>query len=294
MMDFPSKPITWVVGFADDAADLVTRVVAASVAWQVGQPAVVENRLGANGLRAAEHVALAAPDGHTLFASEQGALVMNESAFAPVANIARAPLVLVAQPALQATDLVSFAQAARRAQARLRCASPGASLAHHVALQALKARVGLDIADVPYAGVMACLQAMLAGQAHAGVFTSRSVLGHIASGRLTPIACFSERRLPELPAVPALAELGLDGMDIAPSLGVVVPRRTAPHIIMKLSAEVRHAVHDTKVGASLRRLRLEPIGDTPERFAKFLQRQAQLWRRFLTARRESDFAALKG
>jgi len=292
-MSFPSRPITWIVGFANDTADLVTREVAASVAWQVGQPAVVENRLGGNALRAADHVARAAPDGYTLFSSEQGALVLNESAFAPVANMARAPLVLVAHPALQASDFASFTAASRRAQARLRFASPGASLAHHIALQALKARTGLDIVDVPYAGVMACMQALLAGEVHVGVFTSHFVLGHIASGRLTPIACFSERRLPELPGVASLAELGYAGMDIAPSLGVVVPRRTPLHIIMKLSAEVRRAVHDPRVGAKLRRLRLEPIGDTPERFAAFLQRQAQIWRPFLTVRRELGVAAMK-
>jgi len=292
-MSFPSRPITWIVGFANDTADLVTREVAASVAWQVGQPAVVENRLGGNALRAADHVARAAPDGYTLFSSEQGALVLNESAFAPVANMARAPLVLVAHPALQASDFASFTAASRRAQARLRFASPGASLAHHIALQALKARTGLDIVDVPYAGVMACMQALLAGEVHVGVFTSHIVLGHIASGRLTPIACFSERRLPELPGVASLAELGYAGLDIAPSLGVVVPRRTPLHIIMKLSAEVRRAVHDPSVGAKLRRLRLEPIGDTPERFAAFLQRQAQIWRPFLTVRRELGVAAMK-
>jgi len=292
-MNFPSKPITWVVGFADDAADLVTRVVAASVALQVGQAAVVENRLGGNALRAADHVARAAPDGHTLLSTEQGALVLNESAFAPVANVARAPLVLVAHPALQAADFASFTAASRRAQVRLRFASPGASLAHHIALQALKACAGLDIVDVPYAGVMACMQALLAGQVQVGVFTTRIVLGHIASGRLTPIASFSERRLSELPAVPSLAELGYAGMDIAPSLGVVVPRRTPLPIIMKLNAEVRRAVHDPSVGAKLRRLRLEPIGDTPERFRAFLQRQAQIWRPFLTVRREQGFAATK-
>jgi tripartite-type tricarboxylate transporter receptor subunit TctC len=292
-MSFPSRPITWVVGFASDAADLVTRVVAASVAWQVGQPAVVENRLGADGLRAADHVARAAPDGHTLFITEQGALVLNESAFAPVANMARAPLVLVAHPALRATDFASFIAASRRSEVRLRFASPGASLAHHIALQALKARTGLDIVDVPYSGAMACLQALLAGQVQVGVFTSYIVLGHVASGRLTPLACFSERRLPELPGVASLAELGYVGMDIAPSLGVVVPRRTPLHIIMKLSAEVRRAVHDPRVGAKLRRLRLEPIGDTPERFAAFLQRQAQIWRPFLTVRGEPNFAAMK-
>lgn len=291
-MNFPSKAITWVVGFPNGAADLVTRVLAASVAWQVGQPAVVENRPGANGLHAADHVARAAPDGHTLLSAEQGALVLNESAFAPVANIARAPLVLVAHPAaLQPRDFASFAAAARRAQGRLRFASPGASLAHHIALQALKARTGLEIVDVPYAGVMASMQALLAGQAQVGVFTSRTVLGHLATGRLATIASFSERRLPELPAVPSLGELGYAGMDIAPSLGVVVPRRTAPHIITKLSAEVRRAVHDNSVGAKLRRLRLEPIGDTPERFAAFLQRQAQIWRPHLTLRGERVLAA---
>jgi tripartite-type tricarboxylate transporter receptor subunit TctC len=119
------------------------------------------------------------------------------------------------------------------------------------------------------------------------------VLGHVESGRLTRMACFSEQRLPELPAVPSLAELGYPGMDIAPSLGVVVPRRTPPDIIMKLSAEVRRAVHDLRMSAKLRHLRLEPIGDTPERFAAFLQRQAQIWKPFLTVRREPELAALK-
>src|SRR6267378_7971823 len=157
---YPSKAITWVVGFPPGGgADGVTRLVAAKVSQNLGQPVVVENRPGASSIIAAQHVAQQPADGYTIFSAKQGALVFNAALysklpydpqrdFTPVCDMIRAPLVLVAQPSFPATDLKSFIAEVKRQPGKLNFGSPGRGLAHHLAMEALKRRVGLEIVDV--------------------------------------------------------------------------------------------------------------------------------------------------
>ena len=107
------------------------------------------------------------------------------------------------------------------------------------------------------------------------------VLPLIRAGKVRPIATFSEKRLSVLPDVPALGELGYPGMDIAPTVGVVAPRKTPREIVNRLSVEVRRAVRDPEVNAKLTGLGLDVIADTPEEFAAFLEKEATTWLPFI-------------
>ena len=134
---FPSRPITWVVGFpAGGGADGVTRLVSAKVAQNIGQSVVVENRPGASSIIAAQYVAQAAPDGHTVFSAEQRALVFNAALysklpydpvrdFAPVSNMIHAPLLLVVNAGFPATDLPGLVETAKQQPGKLNYGSPG-------------------------------------------------------------------------------------------------------------------------------------------------------------------------
>jgi len=290
---YPSKPITWVVGFPPGGgADGVTRLVSAKVSQNIGQPIVVENRPGASSIIAAQYVAQAAADGYTIFSAEQGALVFNAALysklpydpqrdFTPVCDMIRAPLVLVVHPSFPATDLKSFIAEVKRQPGKLNFGSPGRGLAHHLAMEALKRRAGLDIVDVQYKGIAPVVQDTIAGQVPIAVIDTVVLLPHLRSGKLRAIAAFASKRLSVLPEVPALGELGYEGMDIAPIVGVVAPRNTPPDIVKRLNNEIVRAVRDPDVSGKLSGLGLEIIADTPEQFAAFLQSEASRWLPFI-------------
>jgi tripartite-type tricarboxylate transporter receptor subunit TctC len=282
-----------VVGFPPGGgADGVTRLVSAKVSQNIGQPIVVENRPGASSIIAAQYVAQAPADGYTIFSAEQGALVFNAALysklpydpqrdFTPVCDMIRAPLVLVVNPSFPATDLKSFIAEVKRQPGKLNFGSPGRGLAHHLAMEALKRRAGLDIVDIQYKGIAPVVQDTIAGQIPIAVIDTVVLLPHLRSGKLRAIVAFANQRLSVLPDVPALGELGYEGMDIAPIVGVVAPRNTPPDIVKRLNTEVVRAVRDPEVSGKLTGLGLEIIADTPEQFARFLQSEASRWLPFI-------------
>jgi len=289
---YPSRPINWVVGFPPGGgADGVTRLVAAKLSQNIGQPVLVENRPGASSIVAAQYVTQAAPDGYTIMSAEQGSLIFNTALYsklpydpkdlAPVSDMIRAPLVLVVNPSFPARDLKGFIEVVKQQPGKFNYGSPGRGLAHNLAMEALKARAGLDIVDVHYKGIAPAAQDLLAGQIAISVIDTVIVLPHLRSGKLRALATFSEKRLSVTPDVPSLAELGYREMDIAPIVGVAVPRNTPKDVIAKLSSEVQRAVRDPDVSAKLTGLGLEIIADTPEQFAAFLDAEGKRWLPFI-------------
>ena len=289
---YPSRPITWVVGFPPGGgADGVTRLVAAKLSQNIGQPIVVENRPGASSIIAAQYVTQAAPDGYTIMSAEQGSLIFNSALYsklpydpkdlAPVSDMIRAPLVLVVNPSFPAKDFKGFIEATKQQPGKFNYGSPGRGLAHNLAMEALKARAGLNIVDVHYKGIAPAAQDLMAGQIAISVIDTVIVLPQLRSGKLRALATFSEKRLSVTPDVPSLAELGYPDMDIAPIVGVAAPRNTPRDIIAKLSAEVQRAVRDPEVSARLTGLGLEIIADTPEQFAAFIDAEGKRWLPFI-------------
>jgi len=286
---FPSKPISWVVGFPPGGgADGVTRLVAAKVSQNIGQPIVVENRPGASSIIAAQYVAQAPADGYTVFSCEQGSLVFNTALysklpydpvrdFAPVTDMIRAPLLLAVNAGFPANDLASFVEYVRKQPGKLNYGSPGRGLAHQLAMEAFKRRAKLDIVDVQYKGIAPVVQDVIAGQIPMAAIDTVVVLPHLKSGKLRALASFSTQRLAVTPDVPSMAELGYEGLDIAPIVGVAVPRNTPREVITKLNTEIVRALRDPEVSAKLTGLGLEIIGDTPEQFAAFLQAEGSRW-----------------
>jgi len=289
---FPSKPITWVVGFPPGGgADGVTRLVSAKLSQNIGQPVLVENRPGASSIIAAQYVAQAAPDGYTILTGEQGALVFNAALYSklpydprdltPVSNMIRAPLLLVVNDAFPAKDLKGLIDIAKKQPGTLNYGSPGRGLAHQLAMEAFKARAGINIVDVQYKGIAPATQDTVAGQIPMSVIDTVVVLPHLRSGKLRALASFSDKRLSVTPDVPSMTELGYPDMDIAPIVGVVAPKNTPKDIIARLSAEVQRAVRDPAVNARLTGLGLEIIADTPEQFAAFLDAEGKRWLPFI-------------
>jgi len=290
---FPAKPITWVVGFPPGGgADGVTRLVAAKLSQNIGQPVVVENRPGASSIIAAQYVAQAAPDGYTIWSTEQGGLIFNAALysklpydpqhdFAPVTDMVQVPLLLVVNPGFPATDFKGFLDEVRKQPGKYHFGSPGRGLAHHLAMERLKADAKLDIVDVQYKGIAPVIQDVLAGQIPMAAVDTVPLLQHLRSGKLRALAAFSEKRLRVAPDVPALGELGYQNIQIAPIVGVAVPGKTPKDVIGKLNAELVRALRDPEVNGKLSGLGLEVIGDSPEQFAAFLEAEGKRWLPFI-------------
>jgi tripartite-type tricarboxylate transporter receptor subunit TctC len=285
---YPSKPISWVVGFPPGGgADGVTRLVAAKVSQNIGQPVIVENRPGASSIIAAQYVAQAAPDGYTLMSVEQGSMVFNAALYsklpydpkdlAPVCDMIRAPVILAVNPSFPAQDLKSFVELVRANPGKYNYGSPGRGLAHQLAMEAFKQKAGLHIVDVQYKGIAPVVQDVVAGQIPMGPIDTVVILPHLRAGKLRALASFSDKRLTATPDVPSMGELGYAGLDIAPIVGVAAPAKTPREIITRLNAEVVKALRDPEVSAKLTGLGLEIIADTPEQFGAFLQSEGKKW-----------------
>jgi tripartite-type tricarboxylate transporter receptor subunit TctC len=285
---YPSKAINWVVGFPPGGgADGVTRLVAAKLSQNIGQPVVVENRPGASSSIAAQYVANAAPDGYTIMSVEQGSMVFNTALYsklsydpkdiAPVGDMIRAPVILAVNPNFPAQDLKSFIELVQKNPGKYNYGSPGRGLAHQLAMEAFKQRAKLDIVDVQYKGIAPVVQDVIAGQIPMGPIDTVVILPHLRAGKLRAIASFSEKRLAATPDVPSMGELGYAGLDIAPIVGVGAPAKTPREIINRLNAELVKALRDPEVSAKLTGLGLEIIADTPEQFGAFLQSEGKQW-----------------
>jgi len=286
---YPSKPINWVVGFPPGGgADGVTRLVASKLSQNIGQPVLVENRPGASSIIAAQYVAGAAPDGYTIMSVEQGSMVFNTALysklpydpardFVPVANMIRAPVILAVNPSFPANDLKTFVEHIRQNPGKYNYGSPGRGLAHQLAMEAFKQRAKLDIVDVQYKGIAPVVQDVVAGQIPMGPIDTVVILPHLRAGKLRAIASFSDKRLAATPDVPAMGELGYEGLDIAPIVGVAAPAKTPRDIVSRLNAEVVKALRDPQVSAKMTGLGLEIIGDSPGEFAAFLQDEGRKW-----------------
>src|SRR2546423_2028452 len=285
---YRAKPINWVVGFPPGGgADGVTRQVASKLSQNIGQPVIVENRPGASSIIAAQYVAQAAPDGYTIMSVEQGSMVFNTALysklpydpkdFAPVCDIIRASVILAVNPSFPAKDLKSLVELVRASPGKYNYGSPGRGLAHQLAMEAFKQKAGLQIVDVQYKGIAPVVQDVVAGQIPMGPIDTVVILPHLRAGKLRALASFSEKRLAATPDVPSTGELGYEGLDIAPIVGVAAPAKTPREIVNRLNAEVVKALRDPEVSAKLSGLGLEIIGDTPEQFAAFLQNEGTKW-----------------
>ena len=222
--DFPTKPVTMIIGFTPgSAADIIGRALAAELAELWRQPVVAENRVGAGGTIAAALVARSAPDGYTLFA-HSSAHVANSVIFANlpydtlksftnVASIAAGPNVLVVGRDTGWSAVTHFLSAAKAAPGRLNFSSGGLGSGSHFNLEKLKVAAGINVSHVPYKGSPEALNDTIGGRVCCYFSPINAAYPHIKSGKAVPLAVSSATRSSLLPDVPTLAESGVTGFD---------------------------------------------------------------------------------
>ncbi len=247
---YPSRSVTLVVPIAPGGGvDTIARVFADKLRDRLGQPVVVENKVGAGGLIGADYVAKSPPDGYTLLLTSTAEAIakwLHKTApfdvltdFAQVAELARAPLVLLVDPVLPVGSMRELVAYAKANPGKLSYGSPGVGTPHHLIGEAMKRAAGIDLVHVPYRGTGPSLNGLLSGQVSAIIATTIAVMPFIESGKVRALAVAGEERTPILPNVPTLAEGGLGGIEVASWFGIAAPAGTPAAIIDRLNRELR-------------------------------------------------------
>jgi tripartite-type tricarboxylate transporter receptor subunit TctC len=285
---YPSRPITIVVGFAPGGpTDIIARLVASKLSQALGQPVIVDNKPGAGSNIATEQVVRAAPDGYTLLV-ETIANATNMSVYknlkydtqrdlVPIVQFMAAPSVLVVNAKVPATNLKELVALAKSQPGQLNYASTGVGGSPHLAGEMLKYRAGIDIVHIPYKGAGPALNDLLAGNVSMGFMTALGLPQHLQGGKLRAIAIASQRRSPELPDVPTMAEAGLPNFLVLSWNGLAAPAKTPRVIVDKLNREVNRILAQPDVKKQLESLGGEPVGGTQEEFARFIASEIQSW-----------------
>lgn len=289
------KPISLVVSYpAGGGADLMARLIAPRLSEALGQPVVVENRPGASGTLAAQHVARSAPDGSTLLLDASSYAVNpalfpklpydTATAFTPLAVLALYPNVLVAHPGFEAKTVADVIRLARSKPRSIAYASSGNGSAQHLAGALFEDLAKVELVHVPYRGGGPALNDVMGGQVPLFFANVASSLGHIQSGRLRPMAVTAKLRSRALPEVPTMEQSGVKGHEVLEWNPVLAPAGLPAPLRAQLAAALRKAMGDPEVLGRVRSLGGDVFDGNEDAAAKFLKDQQRLWGRLVSER----------
>jgi tripartite-type tricarboxylate transporter receptor subunit TctC len=284
--DYPSKPVTIVVGYAaGGGVDFVARLLAEKLADRLKQPVVVENRPSVGAVVASTFVSKAKPDGYTLMMGAPGPIIFNHALndklpygprdFAPISIMSNSPLVLLvssSNPARNVQELVA------QSRANPDKANYGASSASfQLATELFNRRTGAKFMHIPYKGANEAVQAVMAGDVTMTLADSGPAVTGLQSGRVKALAVTSAERLKDLPNVPTLAELGVD-LKVSLWIGLLAPAGTPADIVKRLHEEMVRIVDMPDVRARIGAKASVPMTNTPEEFSRLIASEITLWR----------------
>jgi tripartite-type tricarboxylate transporter receptor subunit TctC len=285
---FPSKPIRILVPSPPGSSpDIRARQIGAHMAESLGQPVIVENRPGANGMIAAREAARAAPDGHTLFL----ALINNaigdalkpdpccrlNQELVPISRFTMTPLVMVVNPSVPARSAKEFIELAKAKPGALTYASGGPGSISQLVGEWVKSEAGIKVLEVPYKAVNAEIPDLLGGVVMTAYVVPQVIVAHVKSGKLRALAVAGPSRLALLPEVPTTAEAGLPGIEAIVWNGIFAPAGTPQPVLQILHREIVKAYNAPDVKKQVTETGSEVIGDTPEEFAAFARSESSKW-----------------
>jgi len=291
--NFPSRTVTLTVGFAPGGGtDTAARIVAKKLSENIGQTVVVENRAGAGGNIAAQHIATAPPDGYTIHLTSVGpmtvapAMVKNlpydaKKDIAPITMGMVFPNVFVVPPTSPAKNLQEFVALAKSKPGEITYASSGIGGAAHLSGELLKQRAGIDMTHVPYKGGGPAMTDMLGGRVDMYPAVPSTSEQHVKSGKVRAIATTGAARLPTLPDVPTVAEQGFPGFEALSWFGLMAPAGTPRAIINKVQAEAMRVLADGDQQARFAQMGLDPMGTTPEAMHAMIAADLPKWARVI-------------
>lgn len=285
---WPSRPIRLLVGYPPGGfTDVTARLIADRLQARLGQPVVVENKPGANGIVAVDTVARSTPDGHT-FAVVIAAHAANTTLYKKlpydprkdlvgVSLIGLSPLVLAVNKNSKirtAKELLSYAKANPD---KVSFGSSGTGSAVHLSVELLKSLTGTKMVHIPYKGSAAGLTDLLGGQLDLFGDAAQGLIGPAKAGSVHLIGVASEKRLPALPNVPTFVEQGVDGFIASTWAGVIAPAGTPSATTKRMAEEIAAIIRQDEVRSRLDDMGTVPIGSTPAEFEQFMADETAKW-----------------
>ncbi len=287
---FPSRTVTLVVPFSPGTGiDILARVIAPKLSQKWGHPVVIENKPGASGNIGTDFVAKSAPDGHTLMVTVNTfaitpSLIRNTpydvvNDFAPVSKIAVAAYCFAVNPAVfPAQDMKEAIALIRANPGKYFFASPGNGTPHHIGMELIKLRLGLNATHVPYKGFAGAMQDLIGGQVQMMFTLVHSAIPQARAGRIRILGVTGSERSPQFPEAPTFREQGIDFMDDVDAwYAVIAPAKTPPERVARLNADVNAVMALPDVRDNLLKQGLIPVTSAPEALAALIKADLARW-----------------
>ena len=286
---FPGKPVHLVVPqLAGGSSDVMARMLAERLREKWGQGVIVENKAGANGNIGTEAVIRAAPDGYTLLMQDAGTHSLNPALFSglkfdvqkdlvPIVTVATVPFLLVVPAELAASNVKELVAMAKRDPGKLNYGAQNGAMPHILG-EIFNRTAQINTVFIPYRGARDSLTDTLAGRLQFNFGTIGSLKPHVEAGKLRALAITSAKRSPQLPDVPAFAEMGMPELTTDYWYAIFAPTGTSREIVEKIRADVLDIVNSKEVATSFATLGLQPFVATPAAFAELLRVDGEKYR----------------
>ena len=290
--NFPTKPIKIIIGFPPGGGtDIVARMLVPKLSENLGQPFVVDNKPGANGILAMEIAARSPADGHTIFMGTLGNLSVNpflypnlpfnaEKDFTPLMQVVSLPFLMVINPKVPVNSLREFLIYAKSQKVQLNFSSSGTGGLPHLTGELLNSTVGINMVHIPYKGSSPSINDVISGQVQLTFEATSALLSQIKSGNLKALAITGSKRSTVLPDIPTVGET-ISGFDVVNWYGMVLPSETPKPIIQKLHSEIKKVLFSNEIKDKLFSLTTEPIGSSPEDFGDFIKSESNKWMKLI-------------
>jgi tripartite-type tricarboxylate transporter receptor subunit TctC len=287
---YPSQTIRIVVAYTPaGTTDILARTLGQKFTQTWSRPVIVDNRPGANGNIGTEAAAKAPADGYTLLMGTAATHAINPglypqlsfdpvSDFAPITLAAVVPNIVVVANALPVKNLQSLIAHAKANPGRLSYGSPGQGSAGHLSAELFKSMAGIDMAHVAFKGSAPTLQELVGGRIQVVIDNMPPYLPQVKAGKIRALAVTSSKRSPAAPDLPTVEEAGLKGYEASAWFGLFAPAGTPSEVITKLGAESQRILGLPDVRERLLGLGAQPVGNSPDEFARFLRDEIAKWR----------------
>ena len=286
---YPAKPIRIVIPFvAGGSSDIVGRAIGSKFQEFLRQPAVVENRPGANGAIAAEFVAKSDADGYTILVGSIGVFSINAALFkdlryqplrdfAPITLAVTTPNVLIAKPTLPADSASELVELAKKNPGRLAYCSSGSGSSDHLTGEVFRQSANLAAIHVPYKGGAACQTDIMGNQVDFSFQNLGAVTGYIKAGRMKALVVTAKARHPQLPNVPSAAEAGYPDLVVTSWQAVAAPAKTPRDVVAKLNDATARALRSPEIRERMTQIGFDVVAGTPEEFGAFMKAEIERW-----------------
>jgi tripartite-type tricarboxylate transporter receptor subunit TctC len=290
---WPSRPVRMLVPFPPGGGvDFAARILGRHLSERLGQPVVIENRAGANGIIALDALRQAAPDGYTISLASNGPLVINPFLyvklpydtvrdFVAIGKMVDFPLLLVTHPSIPAKNVQELIALAKAKPGTLTYSSPGVGNGSHLAVELFASMANVNVVHLPYKGTAPAATALLAGEVSFTISSIPPVLPHVRAGKMRALGVGQAKRLPALPECPTIAESGVPGYEAFSWAGLIAPAGTPREILVRLNREMNQVLAQKEIIEQLAKEGALATPDSPEHLSAYIKAELAKWEKIV-------------